>query len=187
MGGFQGPQEVSAFPALGLSQPPTSAQRAWGGGSSKTQPWLCPSANQLRGWAAPAAHSQRQTLRAQLCPQQLLLPSVPPALKWVSPSQPPGERTGSVRAPRNQGARPQDLGLLSTERAQVGAGFREPGALPGACTTVEQEGGPLPPQDSSLSAATLSSWGMGRGVPPSPWKRGHSQRAEAMQSSLEKQ
>lgn len=128
-------------------------------------------------------------LWAQLCPQQLLLPSVPPALKWVSPSQPPRERTGSVRAPRNQGAQPQDLGLLSTERAQVGAGFRELGALPGPCTTVEREGGPLPPQDSSLSAATLSSWGMGRGggVPPSPWKRGHSQRAEAMQSSLEKQ
>ena len=102
-------------------------------------------------------------LWAQLCPQQLLLPSVPPALKWVSPSQPPRERTGSVRAPRNQGAQPQDLGLLSTERAQVGAGFRELGALPGPCTTVEREGGPLPPQDSSLSAATLSSWGMGRG------------------------
>lgn len=185
MGGFQGPQEVSAFPALGLSQPPTSAQRAGvGGRSSKTQPWLCPSANQLGGGKQPLL-----PLWAQLCPQQLLLPSVPPALKWVSPSQPPRERTGSVRAPRNQGAQPQDLGLLSTERAQVGAGFRELGALPGPCTTVEREGGPLPPQDSSLSAATLSSWGMGRGggVPPSPWKRGHSQRAEATQSSLEKQ
>ena len=94
------------------------------------------------GWgAAPAVHSQRQTLQAQLCPQQLLLPSVPPALKWVSPSQPPGERTASVRAPGSQGAWPQGL---SSERARVGAGFRELGALPGPSATVEREGGPLP-------------------------------------------
>lgn len=133
-----------------------------------------------RGVGSPAAHSQRQTLRAQLCPQQLLLPSVPPALKRVSSSQPPRERAGSVRAPRNQGTRPQDLGLLSTDRARVGAGFRELGALPGPCATVEREGGPLPPQDSSLSEATLSSWGMGRRSAPisletrsQPKGRGH--------------
>ena len=45
-------------------------------------------------------------------------------------------------------------------------------------------GWPPARQDSSLSAAAPSSRG-GGGVPPSPWKRGHGQRAEAMQSSLE--
>ena len=143
-------------------QSPSSPSCPGQGAAPGPNPGCAPLPTSWGRGAAPAVHSQRQTLQAQLCPQQLLLPSVPPALKWVSPSQPPGERTASVRAARSQGARPQDL---SSERARVGAGFRELGALPGPCATVERDGGaggwPPARQNSSLSAAAPSSRGVG--------------------------
>lgn len=191
-GGFQGPpgslciSSTEAEPAT--YQCPAGLVRV-GGASSKTQPPAVPSANQLGGGGvgSPAAHSQAKSLWASSAPAVPCSPPVPPALKQVSSSQPQGE--GWIcRSTHNQGTQPQDLGLLSTDRARVSAGFRELGALPGPCATVEQEGGPLPPQDSSLSEATLSSWGgCGRRSAPISLETQSQPKGRGCTVSLEKQ
>lgn len=47
-----------------------------------------------QAWAAPAVHSQRLTRprKAQLCPQRLFFPSVPPATKWGKSFPAPRDR-----------------------------------------------------------------------------------------------
>lgn len=104
----------------------------------------------------------------------------------------------------SQDSWPQDLGLLSTEcaqrrhwlqgslrtRRQVSAARApSPGHPPPWCwgITTEWEGSPFPSPGLFFASSHPPSSLEWRGVPPSPWKHDHSQRAEAMQPSLEKQ
>ena len=180
--------------------------------ASRAHPRLCPvpqppcqsarkPARSQQAWAAPGLTAKgRDSRRWPLCPQQSFLPSVSQAQPLPHPQGRTEVRNGFMKALCSRGPGPGNSGFLGMREPKDSAGFRgaprqhacTPGApaigrLPPRSWVVfaEREGSP-PTLSGLLFVSSHPPSSLEEGMPPSPWKRSHSQRAEAAQPSLEK-